>query len=134
MFEEREARDIERLDRVTELATYDGCLVRYLMEYFGETLKEDCGACSRCLGELVGDVTLPRAEAEPMTDEEVELVHALIKEKRSVLKSPRQMARFLCGISSPASTRARLSRHDNFALLERVPFTDVRDFLDSLTF
>ena len=46
-------------------------------------------------------------------------------EKHVPLRQPRQLTRFLCGLSSPAATRARLSRHDHYGVLETVPFQTV---------
>jgi ATP-dependent DNA helicase RecQ len=41
------------------------------------------------------------------------------------LGEPRQQARFLCGLTSPALTAARLSRHALFGALEDRSFADV---------
>jgi ATP-dependent DNA helicase RecQ len=38
---------------------------------------------------------------------------------------PRQLARFLCGMTSPASIRARLTRHEAFGILSDIPFSEV---------
>jgi ATP-dependent DNA helicase RecQ len=38
------------------------------------------------------------------------------------LDHPRLAARFLCGITSPSLTRAKLSRHPLFGLLASTPF------------
>ncbi len=43
------------------------------------------------------------------------------------LRSSRQLARFLCGIASPAATRAKLKNHPAFATLSDVPFATVLD-------
>ena len=52
-------------------------------------------------------------------------IHEVIAERKAALRSSRQLARFLCGLTSPAATRERLSRHPSFGLLERIPFGDV---------
>jgi ATP-dependent DNA helicase RecQ len=44
------------------------------------------------------------------------------------LADARQRARFLCGMSSPALTRARLSRHPLFGCAEDRPFAVVLDW------
>ena len=41
------------------------------------------------------------------------------------LGQPRQLARFLCGLSSPATTRARLSRHELYGALAAHRFAAV---------
>lgn len=53
------------------------------------------------------------------------LATALREEAHAALCSPRQLARFLCGISSPATTQARLNRDNRFGRLAHIPFPDV---------
>ena len=45
------------------------------------------------------------------------------------LSGPRPLARFLTGLSSPATTRAKLTRHPSFGALEDVPFSRVVAFV-----
>ncbi len=59
------------------------------------------------------------------TPEEAGRVHALIQARLPALRHPRQLARFLCGLSSPALQRDRLNRHDDYGLLAEVPFQEV---------
>ena len=53
------------------------------------------------------------------------LVRTLQAEGHEALLSARQLARFLCGISSPRSSRARLARHPAFGALVDTPFVEV---------
>jgi len=41
------------------------------------------------------------------------------------------LARFLCGLSSPGLTAARLSRHERFGLASEVPFKKVLAAIDA---
>ena len=59
------------------------------------------------------------------------MIRELRDERHAALKTPRQLARFLCGISSPAVTRERLTRHDAFGLLEHLPFAEVLALTES---
>jgi ATP-dependent DNA helicase RecQ len=59
------------------------------------------------------------------------MIRALRVEGHAALRGKRPLARFLCGISSPASTRERLTRHDAFGLLEGVPFSKVLDQMEA---
>jgi ATP-dependent DNA helicase RecQ len=52
-------------------------------------------------------------------------IQSLVAEGRGSLGTSRQLARFLCGLTSPATTRERLGRHAAFGLLSRVPFANV---------
>lgn len=122
-FMRREAADLERLQQVLGLSSHRGCLTGYLTRHFGEKLTVPCGHCDRCRG--LPPKAVRRARPRPATDAEWQAVRALVLEKHAALGTPRQLARFLCGMSSPASTRARLSRHACFGLLAELPFAEV---------
>lgn len=122
-FQAREAADLARLRQVLGLSAQRGCLTGYLTRYFGETLPGPCGHCDRCRG--LPAKTIKRPKPRRVTDAELLAVRALAGEKHAPLNTPRQLARFLCGMASPAATRARLTRHNAFALLADLPFSDV---------
>ncbi len=130
LFRKREAQDIDRLRRVVALAEEPGCLTQYLLTYFGEPSEEPCGHCSRCHGEPAGP--LPRSSDHEFSEDEIEEVQGVIRDKVPALRSSRQLSRFLCGLSSPAARRARLSRRDEFGLFDCVPFGQVLELVDSL--
>jgi ATP-dependent DNA helicase RecQ len=121
-FLEREAHDIARVQSVVTLAEHDGCLTQYLMEYFGET-RSKCGHCSRCEGEPARQ--LPGGNVQSNSQLDPAVIRRLQAEKFEALRSPRQLARFLCGISSPATTRAKLRNRPEFGQWSHVPFADV---------
>jgi ATP-dependent DNA helicase RecQ len=130
-FRRREAADLARLREVVELAEQKKCLTGFVTAHFGEKLAAPCGHCDRCRG--IKPTPLPRTRYPAPTDDELRQIRALRDERHAALKTPRQLARFLCGISSPAVTRARLSRHDAFGLLGRTPFHDVLELATSLS-
>jgi ATP-dependent DNA helicase RecQ len=53
---------------------------------------------------------------------------ALRAKHPDALGEPRQAARFLCGLTSPALTRARLVRHELFGSLEEIRFQTILNF------
>ena len=122
-FQSREHADLARLKQVLGLSAYRGCLTGYLTKHFGEVLKEPCGHCDRCRS--VPSKTIKRPKHRRITDGDVRTVRALVEEKHAALNTPRQLARFLCGMASPAATRARLTRHNAFGLLADLPFAEV---------
>ena len=122
-FQSREVGDIVRLQQVLGLSAYRGCLTGYLTKHFGEKLDSPCGHCDRCRG--VPSKMIKRPKFRRVTDEEIALVRSLVDEKHAALNTPRQLARFLCGMASPAATRARLTRHGTFGLLAALPFSEV---------
>jgi len=122
-FAGRGERDLARLREVVEFAENDGCLTGFLTRRFGEDLGAPCGHCDRCRG--VAPRPVPRRENREPGDSEWEQIRAVVRERHAALSSPRQLARFLCGLTSPAATRERLGRHDAFGLLSELPFADV---------
>jgi ATP-dependent DNA helicase RecQ len=123
-FERREAAEIERIQRVLALVTADECQVRVLVGYFGEQRTEPCGHCSHCLS---GRAELPPATPlpPPATVVAPAQLAALRAENAFALGQPRQLARFLCGLSSPATTRTKLTRHELYGALAAQRFDDV---------
>lgn len=126
-FIRREKHDIARIRRVCDWAEQDGCLTKRLLAYFGET-RGDCGHCSRCEGQAAG--TLPATRRPPLGEAEIARLRELRAEGHDALASPRQLTRFLCGLASPATTRAKLRSHRDFRLLATTPFADVLAFVE----
>ena len=123
-FHQREQADLTRIRQVVELAETRDCITGFVTRHFGESIPP-CGHCDRCRG--VAPSPLPRATAAEITLDDLALIQALREEGHAALRSARQLARFLCGISSPAAQRDRLTRHDAFGLLEHLPFAQVLD-------
>jgi ATP-dependent DNA helicase RecQ len=48
------------------------------------------------------------------------------------LSSPRQIARFLCGLNSPLLTQTKLNRHVDFGALSEIPFQNVMQAAEEL--
>jgi len=119
----REQSDLARLRQVLGLSAHRGCLTGYLTKHFGEVLKEPCGHCDRCRG--VPAKAIKRTKPRRPSDDEIAAVRNLCDEKHAALATPRQLARFLCGMASPAATRARLTRKDAFGMLSDLPFAEV---------
>jgi ATP-dependent DNA helicase RecQ len=137
LFAVRETRDLERLQGVLDFAAHRGCLTRQLLRYFGEASGDEagggCGTCTSCQEGVPATAAsggaaqreIPASVRPPIAPEQTAVVHSLVAEGRASLRTPRQLARFLCGLTSPATTRERLGKHAAFGLLARVPFADV---------
>ncbi len=118
-FRVREQRDIQRLQQVCAWAEGGECYQQALVDYFGERLPEPCGQCNNCKGEH-----WPMTARRHRIPDEA-MIRAVRAEGHGALATPRQLARFLCGISSPRASRARLARHPAFASLIDAPFAEV---------
>jgi len=126
-FQQREAAEIRRLQQVLELVSLDTCQVSALVGYFGEHLTQPCGHCTVCVR---GPSSLPsQAPPPPMPqDEALSETRQVRRAHPEALGHPRQLARFLCGLSSPALTREKLTRHPLFGSLEDRRFHKVLDY------
>ncbi|MEP4078104.1 RecQ family ATP-dependent DNA helicase [Haloferula sp.] len=129
-FRQREAADLERLRGVVALAESESCLTGFVTSHFGEDLKKPCGHCDRCRG--VKPTPIPCSEVPEVDQDQLAAIQELRAEKHAALKTARQLARFVCGISSPAAQRARLTRHDAFGLLDGVPFDEALRLLKTM--
>lgn len=129
-FQEREVTDLRRLDQVLRLAASKSCLTKLLLKHFGEKMEVDCGHCDRCRG--FAPAKLARRKPRKISDLELESIRELTSGTNSALGTPRQLARFLCGMSSPATMRARLYRHDAYGMLSDLPFTEVSTVSESM--
>ena len=132
LFAQREARETQRLNQILDFAIQPGCITRRLLGYFGEALAdENCGHCHYCrTGTPTMAVGLPATPIPPFTDEDAEEVQALIFEELPQLSTPRQLTRFLCGLTSPATSRAKLTKRREFGRYTATPFRLVLGFVE----
>ena len=95
-------------------------------------MAEKCGSCESCRQPRETPREIPGAAVPGITLEEVAVIRGVMKERHAALGNARQMTRFLCGLTSPAASRARLGRHDAFGSLQRLPFTEVLAQVESM--
>jgi ATP-dependent DNA helicase RecQ len=129
-FQRREGNDIERVRRVMDFAQHDGCLTQHLLAYFGEE-REPCGHCCRCRG--VKTTALEAGRRPGFKREDEHRIRSLISKGHESVRTPRQLTRFLCGITSPATTRAKLRQEtDMFGAYDSTPFKSMLEFVDGI--
>ncbi|HTE17033.1 MAG TPA: RecQ family zinc-binding domain-containing protein, partial [Armatimonadota bacterium] len=124
-FAEREEREITRVRGVLDWVELDECQVNALARYFGEERAEPCGHCAFCRAGRPQRVPPPPPLPPLPGDLDTGGWRSLREAHPAVLGEPRQAARFLCGLSSPAVTRARLGRHALFGALAERRFGEV---------
>jgi ATP-dependent DNA helicase RecQ len=124
-FERLESAEVERVGQMAALLSMNGCQTNRLLEYFGEPHEHPCGHCTWC--ESGAPTPLPpRPEPPPIASvADADALAALRVAHPVALATPRRCARFLCGLTSPALTAAKLGRHALFGALEDRPFAEV---------
>ncbi len=121
-FEHREHEEINRIKALLAFIEHEGCHANALAAYFGEVRAERCGNCAQCItGKR--SVMPPGLDLLPVltTADENEL-QKLRTQHQAALAHPRQVARFLCGLPSPALTKAKLTKHPLYGKLQDVRF------------
>ena len=124
-FQNRETQEISRIAQVLTLVTHDGCQSNSLASHFGEVRSEPCGHCTFC---VTGTASMlpPRLPEGPLPSGLD--VAALVRRQKShpdALGAPRQTARFLCGLTSPALVRTKLTRDPMFGVWETRHFNEI---------
>ncbi len=120
--QKREAAELARLLQVVQLVASRDCRSMALARHFGEEMPAPCGSCSACLGEVV---ELPPRVAAAIPADLAAQIRELRSRSDDALGTARRLTRFLCGCTSPALSRARLTRDARFGLLDQAPFADV---------
>jgi ATP-dependent DNA helicase RecQ len=124
-FQRREELEVQRLQHVLRLAEEPGCQSAALVAYFGEVLEHPCGHCTFCeRGEAQALASIPGSLPIDAVVNRTELA-SVCQAHADALGDARQQARFLCGLSGPAFTRARLSRHPLYGVLDERRFGEV---------
>lgn len=116
----RERAEIDRTDQVLALLAAKHCLAWQLSKHFGQRLEQACGRCTACT-----DGPCPAATELPLRTVgrgALATLRDLVRQHPGTLGTPRQRARFLCGLSTPKITQARLSRDPSFGVCSDVPF------------
>jgi ATP-dependent DNA helicase RecQ len=121
-FLQHEKQEIERVAMMLGYATSDTCLTQKVLAHFGEEI-ESCGHCGICLGDPVA--TIQPVSQESCPPETLSSIEQLRQQHPAALGTPRQASRFLCGISSPATSAARLRGNPLFESCVHIPFGTV---------
>ena len=110
-----------------ELLNIEACKTRYLLDYFGEDLGEPCGHCSYCEEGKTDQIC---SVVRNLSSSEEVHVDKFLEERPIGTKTPREYARFLCGIASPKLRRSPLTKNRLFCALEKAPFHAVLKALE----
>ncbi len=122
-FELRERKDIARVQQVADFVRQRKCLVRSLLDHFGEDHGRDCGHCGICLGE--SPTGLEREVGHHQFQAHRSAIARVREQHPNALGTPRRVTRFLCGLSSPLLVQSKLGKHPLFGVFMEIPFASV---------
>ncbi|MHA7634676.1 RecQ family ATP-dependent DNA helicase [Corallococcus sp. M7] len=130
-FQKREVQEVSRVRDVLRLVTHDGCQSNALVAHFGEQREAPCGHCTFCRTGVARVLPPPHPRPDLREQLDVATFQSLVAKHPDALGHPRQAARFLCGLSSPALSKAKLSGHKLFGVLAEYPFAQVLAFCEA---
>lgn len=125
----REVREIERLQQVLDWISLDQCQTSALCERFDKALESNCGHCGYC--ETHKSVVIKEPALSEVPDNVLNAAVELQKSMPEVLATPTDVTRVLCGLSSPAISRAKLAKHNLFGSCSEIAFASVLGQLQS---
>ena len=120
---QHERNELDRLQQVVTLIESDTCQTNLLCAHFGEHRDDPCGHCTACNDE--GKLALPAIAARTITADDQQRIAELRSEHADAFSEPSVLARFLCGVKSPALTRHKLGRHPDFGCMSDCAFETV---------
>ncbi|WP_104399126.1 RecQ family ATP-dependent DNA helicase [Vibrio penaeicida] len=130
LFEQKEASEINRIREMVAFFEDDRCLSHQLARYFAdENAPSNCQHCSVCDGHVA---TLPSSNS---AEYERDNIPHWIAPYQNALKdkaTPKALARFLCGITTPESTRLKARQMEGFGRLESTPFSEVLELVAAI--
>jgi ATP-dependent DNA helicase RecQ len=125
--EQRERQDLERLHSVVAMFENSECYAVQLARYFGDSSNHDCEQCSAC---SKTKIVLPAAPtpAKPESLVTREAILEVTQVYSHIFTEARETTKFLCGLTSPKFTKFKLSKHELFGKLEKIPFLMVLEW------
>ncbi|NOK16392.1 RecQ family ATP-dependent DNA helicase [Corallococcus carmarthensis] len=130
-FQKREVQEVSRVRDVLRLVTYGGCQSNALVAHFGEQREAPCGHCTFCRTGVARVLPPPHPRPDLREQLDVATFRSLVTKHPEALGHPRQATRFLCGLSSPALSKAKLTGHKLFGTLTEWPFAQVLAFCEA---
>lgn len=118
-------RDLERLDRMTGYCKTASCLRSYLLEYFGEKSKGECGSCGNCQKGL---------ESRDITVEARKILSAAARAQRKYRRGigAGSIVLMLSGSREQKVSRLGLDRLSTYGIMKDVDRGLIRDYIDFL--
>jgi ATP-dependent DNA helicase RecQ len=123
LFEQKETSEIDRIHAMIAFFQSKQCLSHSLASYFADShAPKECQHCSVCSGSTaqLSGKALPTLDSQQISA----WLQPYIQAGGNDL-SDKALSRFLCGITTPLSTKLKAGKMDGFGKLEMYPFAKV---------
>ncbi|MGF1764087.1 RecQ family ATP-dependent DNA helicase [Aliivibrio kagoshimensis] len=135
LFKLKQETEINRISDMIDFFESSSCLSFQLAQYFDDTqAPNQCGHCSSCRGD---SVILPHSIEQYDIDQQ--LMNQWLApylsahhQETGELPSSESQTRFLCGISTPITTKLKARKMEGFASFDKLPFKQVIQNINSL--
>lgn len=118
--QQREQRELQRLQETMDWISLDKCQTSALTERFDSALSGDCGHCSWCENKQA--VALDKRNKQGPEPRVISKALMLQQQHPDVLSSPVELTRVLCGLSSPAISQAKLQKEALFGSCDAISY------------
>ncbi|MBW3698027.1 RecQ family ATP-dependent DNA helicase [Vibrio sp. T187] len=130
LFKTKENNEINRIKQMLDFFESCACLSAKLASYFADDNTPDqCHHCSVCHGNVAA---LPSQAVSDIDKEQVNLWMKEFISASSQLITDAALARFLCGIATPLSTKLKASKMAGYGKLEQQAFSEVLAIVNEL--
>lgn len=127
-FQEREAFEIKRIHTMLAFLGSEKCLNRNLTTYFGSPIERDCGHCSVC---TTGQAILPPArQSGRIAATDLGRAAEELFARLNSAPDANLVARFFCGIVTPALTKLKARKIPGFGMFENEPYQEVKEWVE----
>jgi ATP-dependent DNA helicase RecQ len=127
LFEQKEKREIQRIQTMLRFFASEHCLSRNLSLYFGEKGIDGCGHCSVC--EYGKAIIPPASPLSPLTTYNFQELTSSIYSVLGTELSTAVLTKFLCGIHAPMFTKKKIKQLPEFGRLEDYPYKEVEKWV-----
>lgn len=128
LFQAKEKQEIQRIHNLIKFFESSSCLSIRLARYFGEEIaKNRCEHCSYCKtgpSVMARSIDLPPLSAYNYSELTGDLIEIAGEQVSKLM-----VAKYLCGISSPALIRLRARTLSHYGYLEKYPFLQVKQWV-----
>ncbi|PMH41138.1 recombinase RecQ [Vibrio sp. 10N.286.49.B3] len=130
LFNQKELSEMKRLTSMLNFFESTSCLSHQLADYFADTAAPtSCNHCSVCRGK---PAQLPKNSGFDINMDELnQWVRSFIAASPEPL-SDQAITRFLCGITTPLSTKLKAGKITGFGQLEVFPFEQVKSMVKTV--